>query len=387
MRSWPPCPAYTRRLLQGFARGLLTLLTFLAVPDACAHKTSDSYLRLRLEGVEATGQWFLALHDLEFAIGIDGNEDGAITWGELKARRAEILQYARERLVIEQSGAVLVPQYDAELQVDQLGNGGYAVLRLMSVPGMQPGDFDLEYRPFFDIDRLHRGFVMVEQDGRVQQTVFGPLTTRQKFQGDAPRPWREFGRFVREGVWHIWEGYDHLLFLLVLLMPAVLVLDRGRWVPVGGFGEAFVAVVKIVTAFTLTHSLTLSLAALGWVRLPSRWVEPAIAASIVVAAANNARPMVWERGWAIAFGFGLIHGFGFASVLDELHLPRRSLVRALVGFNLGVELGQLVVVAAFLPLAHGLRRAGFYRGWILRWGSVGAALLAAWWMVERLRTS
>lgn len=363
---------------------LIVALMALAVPRAYAHQTSDSYLRMRVADGGMTGQWFLALHDLEFAVGLDGNEDGAITWGELKARREAVVKYAGERLTIGQSGKAIPIRFAAELQVDHLNNGGYAVLNIESAPGFVPGDFEVEYRPFFDVDRLHRGFVMVESDGRVQQTVFGPLTVRQKFEGRVSRPWRELARYVGEGVWHIWGGYDHLLFLLVLLLPAVLVREEGRWVPVTGLRQALVNVVKIVTAFTVAHSITLSLAALGVVNLPSRLVEPAIAASIIVAAANNARPVVVERGWAIAFGFGLIHGFGFATVLEDLHLPRASLVRALVGFNLGVELGQLVVVGAFLPVAHALRRADFYRGPIVRWGSAGAALLAAWWMVERL---
>ncbi|MCC7376773.1 MAG: HupE/UreJ family protein, partial [Verrucomicrobiales bacterium] len=299
-------------------------------------------------------------------------------------RREAVLKYAVERLTIEQSGRSIPVRYAAELQVDHLNNGGYAVLSIEAAPGFVPGDFEVEYRSFFDVDRLHRGFVMVESDGRVQQTVFGPLTVRQKFEEHVSRPWRELARYVGEGVWHIWGGYDHLLFLLVLLLPAVLMREAGRWVPVSGLRQALVNVVKIVTAFTVAHSITLSLAALGVVNLPSRLVEPAIAASIIVAAANNARPVVVERGWAIAFGFGLIHGFGFATVLEDLHLPRASLVRALVGFNLGVELGQLVAVCAFLPLVHALRRAEFYRGPVVRWGSAGAALLAAWWMMERL---
>jgi hypothetical protein len=383
--TWPSSKAAgVWRIFRRLSVAVVVVLSAAMLPAAVAHQTSDSYLRLRSTGGTLTGQWFLALHDLEFAVGLDGNEDGAITWGELRARRAEVLKYAGDRLMIEQSGAALLVRLSAELQVDQLNNGGYAVVNIESVAGFVPGAMEIEYRPFFDVDRLHRGFVMVESGGKVQQTVFGPLTMRQRFEGEKSRPWQELSRYVGEGIWHIWGGYDHLLFLVVLLLPAVLERNAGRWVPVTGFRQALVNVVKIVTAFTLAHSVTLSLAALGVVNLPSWLVEPAIAASIIVAAANNARPVVVERGWVIAFGFGLIHGFGFATVLEDLHLPRVSLVRALVGFNLGVELGQLVVVGAFLPVAYVMRGAGFYRGPVLRWGSAVAAVLAGWWMVERL---
>src|SRR4029079_11011213 len=120
-----------------------------------------------------------------------------------------------------------------------------------------------------------------------------------------------------------------------------------RWSAAPGFAPAFWDVVKVVTAFTLAHSITLSLAALGVVSLPSRWVEWAIALSVVLAALNNIRPLVYEKRWVIAFWCGLVSGFGFASVLSALGLPRGALLIALVAFTLGVELGQLVIVSVF----------------------------------------
>ena len=140
----------------------------------------------------------------------------------------------------------------------------------------------------------------------------------------------------------------------------------------------------MVTAFTVAHSITLSLATLGWISLPSRWVESAIAASVVLAALNNVWPVFHGRRWIVAFGFGLIHGFGFASVLADLGLPQGALALALLGFNVGVELGQLAIVAAFLPLAYLLRRSAFYQRAVMRAGSLLIAALAAAWLVERV---
>ncbi len=140
----------------------------------------------------------------------------------------------------------------------------------------------------------------------------------------------------------------------------------------------------MVTAFTLAHSITLSLAALEIISLPSRLVESAIAASVVFAALNNLRGTIESKRWVMAFAFGLIHGFGFASVLADLGLPQGALVLALVGFNAGVELGQLAIVAVFLPLAFALRGTSFYRVGVLKAGSVLVAMLAAWWLVQRL---
>jgi hypothetical protein len=146
---------------------------------------------------------------------------------------------------------------------------------------------------------------------------------------------------------------------------------------------AFWGVFGIVTAFTVAHSITLTLAVLGVIELPSRLVESVIALSVVIAALNNLRPLVTRRLWMVAFGFGLVHGFGFASVLADLGLPRSALALALVGFNLGVEVGQLAIVVAFLPLAFALRRTTFYRRWVMVGGSLAIAALAATWFIER----
>ena len=192
--------------------------------------------------------------------------------------------------------------------------------------------------------------------------------------------------YAQEGVWHIWIGFDHILFLLSLLLPAVLIWQPkpvALWLPVERFRAAFFDVLRIVTAFTVAHSITLSLATLGYVTLPSRVVESAIAASVVLAALNNVFPMFQGRRWAVAFAFGLIHGFGFASVLADLGLPQQALALALVGFNIGVEAGQLAIVAVFLPLTFLLRSTKFYRQGVRVGGSLLIAALAAVWLAER----
>jgi hypothetical protein len=122
---------------------------------------------------------------------------------------------------------------------------------------------------------------------------------------------------------------------------------------------------------------------LGVIELPSRFVESVIAASVVAAALNNLCPLVVGRLWMVAFGFGLVHGFGFASVLADLGLPRDALAVALVGFNVGVELGQLAIVGAFLPLAFALRRSAFYLRWVMVGGSIAIAIVASLWLAER----
>ncbi len=150
------------------------------------------------------------------------------------------------------------------------------------------------------------------------------------------------------------------------------------------FRAALLEVLWVVTAFTVAHSITLSLAALQIIELPSRLVESAIAASVVLAAANNLWPVVERRRWLVAFSFGLIHGFGFASVLTELGLPKDALVLSLLGFNLGVEVGQLGIVAIFLPLAYAMRHSVLYKKGVFVGGSLLTMLVALVWLAERL---
>ena len=149
-------------------------------------------------------------------------------------------------------------------------------------------------------------------------------------------------------------------------------------------GGTLTQLLIVVTAFTIAHSITLALAALSVIELPSRLVESAIAASVLLAALNNLWPVVQRGRWLVAFAFGLVHGFGFASVLADLGLPQDSLLLALVGFNLGVEAGQLVIVGAFLPLAYAARHTWMYRRMVFVGGSLAIALVASLWMVERV---
>ena len=356
----------------------------IAVPaiPAAAHKPSDSYLALRVEGATVQVQWDIALRDLEYAIGIDANDDGAITWEELQARHSAISAYALARLDISGDGQPC-PASAVEHQVDRHSDGTYAVLRFAAACPEGAAALEARYGMFFDLDPLHRGLARLEQHGESRSLIFSPEKSRQRLAVAERSALRQFLDFAREGVWHIWIGFDHLLFLLALLLPAVLTRQAGRWMALAGFKQAFWKTFVIVTAFTLAHSVTLTLAALEIITLPSRWVESAIAASVVVAALNNVYPLLERRLWTVAFCFGLIHGFGFASVLGSLGLPRDNLLLALLSFNLGVEVGQLAIVAMLMPVAFALRQSCFYQRLALSAGSLLIIVVACVWLVER----
>ena len=203
----------------------------------------------------------------------------------------------------------------------------------------------------------HHTLARVDAAGRTWQLALAPDTREGRVAVHAG-PAGGLLSFIRLGVEHILTGYDHLLFLLGLLLP----------------GGGVLAIAKIVTAFTVAHSVTLSLAVLDVVTLPDRLIEAVIGLSIAAVAAENIflRTTV-RRRWIVSFCFGLVHGFGFSSVLREMALPAKGLALSLFGFNAGVELGQALVVAVALPALMALRRTGYERRLI--WGSSMAILL------------
>jgi hypothetical protein len=202
----------------------------------------------------------------------------------------------------------------------------------------------------------------IDGPGVAMQFAFTPDTREARVAGG-----RGIGSFVLLGVEHILIGWDHVLFLLGLL------LCGGGWL----------SLAKIITAFTVAHSITLTLAVLDLVRAPERLVEAVIALSIAFIAAEN---LFWRssasRRWAVAFCFGLVHGFGFASVVRDLGLPAHGLVLSLLGFNAGVEIGQALVVVLFLPSLMLLRRTG-WEPRVIRIGSLALLLVGVVLFVER----
>jgi HupE / UreJ protein len=349
---------------------------------AWAHKPSDSYLSLSVQNNHIEGQWDIALRDLADAIGLDSDGNGQLTWGEVRNKHDEIRAYALSRLALSADQQACTTQLLEQL-IDHHTDGAYSVLLFRSDCDAPIERLAVDYRLLFDIDAQHKGLLRLTQGGQTSTAIFSQDSPAQEFSVAKRSRWTESMQFIHEGIWHIWLGFDHVLFLLALLLPAVLVRVDGRWQAAGEFSSVCWNVVSIVTAFTVAHSLTLSLAALDVVRLPSRLVESTIAASVVLAGLGNLYPTMMKRRWIIAFGFGLIHGFGFAAVLTDLGLPHDSLLLSLVSFNVGVEIGQLAIVAAFLPLAYLLRHSWSYPRLVLTGGSLAVIGIALIWFTER----
>ncbi len=383
------------------ARLTVALMTLVGVAlltgvlPAWAHKASDAYLQITVQPHALTVRTDVALRDLDRELVLDTDGDGLLTWGEVRVRSAEIESLVDRNIVWQMRDASHQPcdaGPPAALQLEQHSDGRYAVLQRTWTCRDDAASAALTYRLFGASDPTHRG-ILLWRDAEVPRTTVlapgAPTLTLSWRDGDRPSADAEssgalWASLFRDGVHHIWVGVDHVLFLVVLLLPAVLRREAGHWVPAQAWRPAVGRVLGVVTAFTVAHSITLGLAVFEVVQPPSRWVESLIALSVLLAALNNVRPVMVKSSWRFTFVFGLVHGFGFASALKDLGLSRSELAAPLLLFNLGVEAGQLAIVSLLVPLAWWARRWTGYPRWVLGAGSVGVAGMAALWLVERV---
>ncbi len=344
---------------------------------AQAHAPGLSRVELADRGGRLQAFMVFAAADIDAALSLDTNADGELSEREFTAARARIDAFARRALEI-RAGGRIVPVESARAAL----SNSAAVDIALTFPGVTAATVGAP--ALVHLPRGHRQHVTVQDatgrvvarrmlvDGTAFELTFGVSDSRTGFVD-----------YVAQGIWHILIGADHILFLLTLLLPAVFIYGRRRWQPVSTPAPAFMELGKCVTAFTAAHSITLTLAVFDVIVLPSRLVESTIAVSVIVLCANNLYPLFRASRWSLAFAFGLVHGFGFASVLIDLGLDAGALVVSLLGFNLGVEAGQLAIVALTFPLGYLCRRTRFYEAWVFRGGSLIAGAIAGMWLLER----
>jgi hypothetical protein len=379
---------------------LLAILcaVFLSAP-AWAHKGSDAYLDVRQQGSALTLQLSVALKDLDLLIPVDANADGQLTWAEVQAATPATLALLQNHtgLVGGDPGCALHWTYDG---LEARSDGAY--LRATSPAACPPGTaLGLRYTLFKNEDSNHRLIVTGQLDGHdllataaPQQAV--PLALRQAVaappRGIAGTVWD----YLQLGMHHLLQGYDHMAFLLALVLPLQLrlgLLPRPSGERVGQPFPAQISatagrspwwsLLRTITAFTVGHSITLALATFGWTEASPLWVEPAIAASIACTALLNIYPVRALRPERLALVFGLVHGYGFAGLLVEAAAPAGLLPWALAGFNLGVEAGQLSAVAAWVLLSQLVVHQPWYARVVVR-GSWALVALAAYWFWQRV---
>jgi len=368
---------------------------FLSLP-ALAHQTGNSYLVL----TERNGRLQI---ELDFIVRDLGNllqpptpsdapapvppPAATPTPEQLQAMQPAITQVIQESLGVQLNEETQPLEFVSQSVV--LRNDGLYVRQRFTSPSIAPEIkfVVVRYSFFNQNDKLGRAFFKLQLGKEEISSVFDSSTQTQRFAlGDTKR-WSTIGLFTHEGAWHIWGGPDHLLFLLTLLLPGLMLLHRATGTPETdshGTKAAALFALKVITAFTLAHSITLLASVLDVISLPSRWIESAIALSIMISAALNLQTRIQWSQWKLAFIFGLIHGMGFANGLRELGLSQTYFIETVLAFNVGVELGQIAaVVAVGIPIIL-LAKQVRTKQLVMTYGSWGVLLISGIWLVQRL---
>jgi hypothetical protein len=367
---------------------LVSLLLFavgaLGAGPALAHVTSTSYLLIEAPRADGAVQvrWDLAMHDIMWTVYIDQDYDGIVTWQEVLDTRTRYIEPGvLAQLTLERGGGACKLQVTDMALAEREGENHLSVLLAAACP--KAGLLVVGGPLFLTGDAAQRVLLSVT---RGEEKLAGVLGADSPTWTEPVRPsaWDSFARFVGEGVWHVLIGYDHVAFVLLLLLPSVLRPIDGKWRGASRLRDVVRDIVTIVTAFTVAHSTTLALAVTGTVQLPTQPIEVAIAASIAVAALINLLPRLSRLRLPLAFGFGLVHGFGFANVLGELDATGTTLLPLLAGFNIGVEIAQLAIVAFVLPLIYMARGTRWYAGGVMPLGSCALGAAGVVWLIQRL---
>jgi len=367
---------------------LLLMVLFFST-SVSAHQTGNSYLYV----TEVNGQLRI---DIDFIVRdldnllqntAQASKDkptSTPTPEQLQAKQAAITQIIQASLVVEINEQAQTLDF-----IDQsivLHNDGLYVRQRFSGPSIPvPVRFMVVRYGFFNQnDKLGRAFFKLRLGQEELSSVFDSSKETQRFALGESKRWATMGLFTQEGAMHIWGGPDHLLFLFTLLLPGLMLLQRESNTSRLGTRAAGMFALKVITAFTLAHSVTLLASVMDWITLPSRWIESAIALSIMLSAALNLQKRIVFSHWKLALVFGLIHGMGFANGLRELGLSHLYFMETLLAFNIGVELGQIAAVLAVgIPIVL-LARNDQSKAWLTRWISVTVFMIALFWLIERL---
>jgi hydrogenase/urease accessory protein HupE len=346
----------------------LAVLLVLLPALARAHQGTVSYADFEVGDTDVRMTVLVAYDDWLPIVDLDTNHDGALAATEVRGQLPKLAAFVRGHLDVAADGAPCAGEPVDVGIAQRVGIAFTALQFLYRCPApvrrlrIVSSLFALEHPG-------HRTLATVrDARGVVRQHVFGPgaETFEVALGGEVPSPTEAVHQFLALGVEHIFTGYDHICFLLGLLLTA----------------HGLANLLKIVTAFTAAHTITLVLATLGYVTLPVPLVESVIALSITYVAVENLIGAVSGRRWMLAFAFGLVHGFGFSNVLREMDIPREVLAWSLASFNLGVEVGQVAIVSLAYPLLLLTRRTR-WSTWVVRVASAAIGVAGLYWFVRR----
>jgi hydrogenase/urease accessory protein HupE len=356
----------------------LVLCSLLAPKLAAAHQSSFSYATLELADDARSATYELRLGSKDLFEALELGEDRDASDAEILAGSSRLNNYVFNKVSLKakQDGCSFAAgEVDIVTQGERFARvrGTLSCSRVIAV-------VELDYQLFFDLDPRHEG--LLRSQGELVQ--LSRSSTHYRLESGRAESTSVLG-FLRSGADHVLYGLDHILFLIALLLVVCLRQREGGGLQARSLRESLRKTGGIVTAFTIGHSLTLIVASMGWFALPGRFVESMIAASIIFVAVENLLRPDPKRRYLITFAFGLMHGLGFAAMLQPLLPPDAALLPLLV-FNVGVELGQLAIVALSLPLLIAsvkLLSPGGYRRYVLSTGCAALSVLGALWLLER----
>ena len=359
---------------------ILFLLLFIQTLTADVLK--ENFITVDINGTNPKVILDFESDNLDQFIILDTNENGLVSWKEIKAKKEEIVNFVLPHLKISTDGKLCENRL-TDFEVYRRVHQSYIKLHINLTCPSPKNETKIFYDLFFDVDKGQKAFFGMKEQNISQPMVLSSRSREITIKLEQASAFQSFVNFLTEGIWHIWIGFDHILFLLMLLIPSVLYYHGREIKSQNSLKATLIKVLKIVTAFTIAHSITLALSVLDIVTTNIQFVEIAIALSVLFTALNNLFIFMRTKIWMLAFGFGLIHGFGFANVLKEMTLNSRELVRSLLGFNLGVEIGQLAILIVVVPLLFLTRNSKFYRYFILYGLSTLTAIISLLWAYER----
>ncbi len=384
------------------------LLLFIAIPlvKSYAHNPNNSLLYLKVyENSNIEGHFDVNINELNNVLGLSFEKKPDIE--KVRLHQELIKAYIIKNTEFKAGGKVYNIIFNDEIEFIPTTFGSFIVFHFeLEDSANIPDEVDITYKVFIDENPNHSNLMGMEYNWRAglinNESIIAldfdkdGYTKTLVLSDKNSSIWKGFMAMINQGIWHIWIGIDHIFFLVALILPSVVRRrkeeDYGNieprkfnifgWEPVKKFKPAFLYILKVVTFFTIAHTITLSLASLNIINLPSRIVETIIAFSIGLAAYHNIRPIFKGKDWLIAFIFGLFHGFGFASVLSELGFKGEYLSLSLLGFNVGVEIGQVIIIAMIFPVLFLIRKLKLYPK-LLVYLSVILIIISLYWSIER----
>ena len=350
---------------------------------AMAHAVSTSFVLIDAPSAESPVgvRWDLSVHDIVWSVFIDRDFDGTVTWAEVQAAQVTVEAAVLGQIAVHRGGASCALRVKDLALATRVEQNFLSIAMVADCP--RAGLLELSGGLFLSGDASQRVLLSITRGEEKLAGVISPAAPRWQ-EPARSSVWASFVRFIGEGIWHVAIGYDHIAFVLLLLLPSVLRPVDGKWQGATRLSQVTRDIVTIVTAFTIAHSTTLALAVTGTVHLPTQPIEVAIAASIAVAAGLNLLPRLSRLRLPLAFGFGFVHGFGFANALGEIDAGGTTLLPLLAGFNIGVEIAQLTIVALVLPLIFYARGTRWYANGVMPLGSCALGAAGVVWLLQRI---